>query len=86
MRGFHRDGERDLVFVPLGINYDRVLEDRSLLQSLEGRKHSRWSAARNTLAFVWRNLMLLARSSPARSAGRRQRSSAARSCGRWRAC
>src|SRR5260221_11226974 len=24
-------GERDLVFVPLGINYDRVLEDRSLL-------------------------------------------------------
>jgi len=24
-------GERDLVFVPLGINYDRVLEERSLL-------------------------------------------------------
>ncbi len=62
MRGFRRDGERDLVFVPLGINYDRVLEDRSLLQSLDGKKHSRWSAARNTLAFVWRNLMLLARS------------------------
>src|SRR5437762_2336857 len=31
MRGFRLDGERDLVFVPLGINYDRVLEDRTLL-------------------------------------------------------
>ena len=35
MRGFRIDGERDLVFVPLGINYDRVLEDRTLLRSLD---------------------------------------------------
>jgi glycerol-3-phosphate O-acyltransferase len=26
MRGFRNDGERDLVFVPLGLNYDRVLK------------------------------------------------------------
>ena len=32
LRGFRIDGERDLVFVPLGLNYDRVLEDRTLLQ------------------------------------------------------
>jgi len=32
MRGFRTDGERDLVFIPLGINYDRVLEDRTLLR------------------------------------------------------
>src|SRR6266571_5191799 len=35
MRGFRIEGERDLVFVPLGINYDRVLEDRSLLRSID---------------------------------------------------
>jgi glycerol-3-phosphate O-acyltransferase len=31
LRGFHMHGERDLVFVPLGLNYDRVLEDRTQL-------------------------------------------------------
>jgi glycerol-3-phosphate O-acyltransferase len=62
MRGFHAEGERDLVFVPLGINYDRVLEDRSLLQSLEGNKPSRLRAVLNTLGFVRRNLVLLLRS------------------------
>ena len=31
LRGFHTHGERDLVFVPLGLNYDRVLEDRTQL-------------------------------------------------------
>ncbi|MGH8764623.1 MAG: 1-acyl-sn-glycerol-3-phosphate acyltransferase, partial [Burkholderiales bacterium] len=35
LRGFWLDGERDLVFVPLGLNYDRVLEDRTLLLSGE---------------------------------------------------
>ena len=32
---FDPDGERDLVFVPVGINYDRVLEDRSLIRTLD---------------------------------------------------
>ncbi len=30
---FDPDGERDVVFVPVGINYDRVLEDRNLTAS-----------------------------------------------------
>ena len=30
--GFDPEGERDLVFVPVGINYDRVLEDRTLVR------------------------------------------------------
>ena len=30
--GFDPGGERDLVFVPVGINYDRVLEDRTLVR------------------------------------------------------
>jgi glycerol-3-phosphate O-acyltransferase len=61
MRGFRPEGERDLVFVPLGINYDRVLEDRSLLRSLDreapaaGRARAIW----NTLAFAARNVRLM---------------------------
>ena len=64
MRGFRLDGDRDLVFVPLGINYDRVLEDRSLLRSLEtdaprmGRARALW----NTLAFAGHNLRLMLKS------------------------
>ena len=56
MRGFRVDGERDLVFVPLGINYDRVLEDRTLLLSADG---PRKSALRGTSGFVWQNLVLV---------------------------
>ncbi len=33
LRGFRLHGERDLVFVPLGLNYDRVLEDRTQLRA-----------------------------------------------------
>jgi glycerol-3-phosphate O-acyltransferase len=62
LRGFHLGGERDLVFVPLGINYDRVLEDRTLLLSLEGKSPGRVVALRNTARFVWQNLSLVARS------------------------
>src|SRR3989442_2065475 len=64
MRGLRIEGERDLVFVPLGINYDRVLEDRSLLRSIDpgaprvGRSRALW----NTLSFVARNLRLMLKS------------------------
>ena len=64
MRGFRIEGERDLVFVPLGINYDRVLEDRSLLRSIDpgapgvGRPRALW----NTVSFVARNLRLMLKS------------------------
>jgi len=62
MRGFALDGERDLVFVPLGLNYDRVLEDRSLLFSLEGKSAGKITAFRNTLRFALHNLGLMLRS------------------------
>jgi glycerol-3-phosphate O-acyltransferase len=58
LRGFRADGERDLVFVPLGINYDRVLEDRTLLlEERASRTGTLWSALR----FVGRNLRLMMR-------------------------
>jgi len=35
VRGFDAAGERDVAFIPVGINYDRVVEDRTLLLSLD---------------------------------------------------
>ena len=64
LRGFHTRGARDLVFVPLGLNYDRVLEDRT--QLLAGDASApRSSGLRNglrTLGFICRQLGLLLRS------------------------
>jgi glycerol-3-phosphate O-acyltransferase len=62
MRGFRLDGARDLVFVPLGINYDRVLEDRTLLASLEGKSIGRARTVWGTLRFVLRNFALMMKS------------------------
>ncbi|KPK07795.1 MAG: hypothetical protein AMJ64_05635 [Betaproteobacteria bacterium SG8_39] len=63
LRGFTLEGERDLVFVPLGINYDRVLEDRSLLRAADppAERRGRWAAAATTLRFVMHNLGLMAK-------------------------
>jgi glycerol-3-phosphate O-acyltransferase len=60
LRGFHVRGERDLVFVPLGLNYDRVLEDRSLLKEKgsTGRARGLWI----TFRFLLHNLSLMLRS------------------------
>jgi glycerol-3-phosphate O-acyltransferase len=64
LRGFSLDGERDLVFLPLGLNYDRVLEDRTLLLSIDpdARQPSRFWAAWNTLGFVVNNVRLMLKS------------------------
>ena len=53
--GFDPRGERDLVFVPVGINYDRVLEDRSLVRERDPKTaapRSRAYAATMLLRFV----------------------------------
>lgn len=64
LRGFDPQGERDLVFIPVGINYDRVLEDRTLLLDTqpEARRPGAGKAARTTFRFVLRNLSLMLRS------------------------
>jgi glycerol-3-phosphate O-acyltransferase len=61
LRGFRIDGDRDLVFVPLGINYDRVLEDRTLLESASRPAPSRWKTVWGTLRFLAHNLALVMR-------------------------
>jgi glycerol-3-phosphate O-acyltransferase len=60
LRGFQVKGGRDLVFVPLGLNYDRVLEDRSLLKEKgsTGRARGLWI----TFRFVLHNVSLMLRS------------------------
>lgn len=57
-------GERDLVFIPVGINYDRVLEDRTLLLDLEPDRRRRGAlhALLTSLRFAGRNLSLMLRS------------------------
>lgn len=64
LRAFWLDGERDIFLVPLGLNYDRVLEDRSLLLAADptARRPGKLRAAWNTLGFMLRNLRLLMKS------------------------
>ncbi len=62
IRGFDANGARDLVFVPVGVNYDRVLEDRTLLldrSPAQGRS-SLGETIGGTLRFLGQNLRLLA--------------------------
>jgi glycerol-3-phosphate O-acyltransferase len=61
LRNFDPGGERDLVFIPAGINYDRVFEDRTLL--LEGDPDARKdlkNALFTTLSFIFHNIRLMA--------------------------
>ena len=50
LKGFNPEGERDLVFIPVGINYDRVIEDRTLLRQLDAKPRRRGLA--RTLAIT----------------------------------
>ena len=61
LREFDTEGERDLAFVPVAVNYDRVLEDRTLLLDLDpggGRKKG-LGAAHTAGRFVSRQLQLM---------------------------
>jgi len=61
LRGFNPEMERDLVFIPVGLNYDRTLEDRSLLLSLEPAAEQRgwWFIVRTTAGFIRHSLWLM---------------------------
>jgi glycerol-3-phosphate O-acyltransferase len=60
LKSFDPAAERDLVFVPVGINYDRVIEDRSLLGKGDPDAPRRGLGARLRVAagFVGRLLLL----------------------------
>ena len=62
VRGFEPERGRDIIFVPVGINYDRTFEDRTL--TAEGdpsfEHPGTLRAASNTARFVLHNLRLMA--------------------------
>lgn len=61
LRNYETEKDRDIVFIPVGINYDRTLEDRSLLRNLDphAEKRSIWFAIKTTLGFAWRSVVLM---------------------------
>jgi len=60
LRDYHPDRDREIVFVPVGINYDRVIEDRSLLRKLdrEAERRSTGFVIKTSLRFLFKQLML----------------------------
>ncbi len=56
-KGFDPTGDRDIVFIPVGINYDRVLEDRTLLRADQKKpKRPKLSTLITFFAFAWKNI------------------------------
>jgi glycerol-3-phosphate O-acyltransferase len=67
LRGFNAGGDRDVVFIPVGVNYDRVLEDRSLVldqragSNHKNKKKKGLAAAAVALRFIGHNVLLMVR-------------------------
>ena len=61
LRDFNWEKDRDIVFIPVGINYDRTLEDRSLLRVLdeEADRRSWWFVFWTTTRFIGHSLVLM---------------------------
>lgn len=60
LRGYHPDIDRNVVFVPVGINYDRVVEDKSLIRRLDpsAERRSSWFVIKTTLRFLLKTLLM----------------------------
>ena len=60
LRDYHPNSDRDIVFIPVGINYDRVIEDRSLIRRLDkaAKKRSAWFVTKTTVKFIVKNALL----------------------------
>ena len=60
LRDYHPLSDRDIIFVPVGINYDRVIEDRSLVRRLDKKveKRSTWFVIKTSLSFIFKNALL----------------------------
>jgi glycerol-3-phosphate O-acyltransferase len=54
------DIDRDVVFVPVGINYDRVIEDMSLVRKLDtsASKRSLWFVLSTTIRFLVKTIFM----------------------------
>ena len=63
LKSFDPKGTNDIVFVPVALNYDRVLEDRTLLRGLEKDmpRRSAWFAAKTAIGFWFSQVGLMLR-------------------------
>ena len=61
VKSFNPQAERDLIFIPVGINYDRVLEDRTLLRKGDAALPRRglFGAMATTASFFAHNVWLM---------------------------
>ena len=59
LRKFDSKNDRNIVFIPVGINYDRTIEDRTLLRSLEPdvKKRSTWFVFKTTVGFIFHSFV-----------------------------
>ena len=60
LRDYHPHNDKDIVFIPVGINYDRVIEDRSLIRRLDksATKRSLWFVIKTAVKFIFKNAVL----------------------------
>lgn len=59
LRHYDRQGDRDIVFIPVGINYDRVLEDQNLLNwDDKSKRLNRRAHLRRIWQFFSQNLFI----------------------------
>ena len=60
LRDYHPASDRDVVFIPVGINYDRVIEDRTLVRRLGKSvgKRSMWFVMKTSFSFIFKNALL----------------------------
>jgi len=60
LRDYHADNDRDVVLVPVGINYDRVIEDVSLVRKLDdqAQRRSLWFVLGTSLKFAGKILFM----------------------------
>ena len=54
-KGFDPAGERDIIFIPVGINYDRVMEDRNLINT-DRKKSGKMISTLKFLSFGLKSL------------------------------
>jgi glycerol-3-phosphate O-acyltransferase len=59
LRQYDLNNDRNIVFIPVGINYERTVEDRTLLRSLEPgvKKRSLWFVVKTTLGFIFHSIV-----------------------------
>jgi glycerol-3-phosphate O-acyltransferase len=60
LRDYHPHTDKDIIFIPVGINYDRVIEDRSLIrgQNQSANKKSIWFILKTSIGFVFKTALL----------------------------